>query len=171
MPSKKSIALVAAVLTTGLGGLYAAQSGLPAQAAEMLAQSARFGGGHGSGHGGWQGRGFERLCSERRDARLDDAVSFVESFVDFTPEQSAAWGELTAALKGGSASVGRACAELDDTSIPASSPDKLALLETAMATGLEVVRQVRPAYAKFYASLDQEQQQAIDRLMSRRHGR
>lgn len=40
-----------------------------------------------------------------------------------------------------------------------------------MATGLEVVRQVRPAYAKFYASLDQEQQQAIDRLMSRRHGR
>jgi hypothetical protein len=40
-----------------------------------------------------------------------------------------------------------------------------------LSTGLEVVREVRPAFAAFYDSLDENQQEAIDKLMShRRHG-
>jgi len=42
---------------------------------------------HGHGHGG--SHKLMRLCSERRDERLADMVGFVESFVDFTPEQEA----------------------------------------------------------------------------------
>ena len=56
--------------------------------------------------------------------------TFVESFVDFTPEQTQAWTELANSLRAGSASIGQTCTELDSLTIPESAPDKLALVET-----------------------------------------
>ena len=118
---------------------------------------------HGRGHG------LARLCSERREERLADMVGFVESFVDFTPEQEAAWSGLTAALDQGSDRIGAACGELKAEGRPETAPDKVARLETMLEAGLDALRDVRPAFEGFYATLDAEQKAAIDRLAMHRH--
>jgi hypothetical protein len=127
----------------------------------------------GEGHGhhlGRHGRGHRlaRLCSERREERLADLVGFVESFVDFTPEQGAAWSGLTAALDSGSERIGAACGELETAGRPEIAPDTVARLEILLEAALEAVREVRPAFEGFYATLDAEQKAAIDRLAMHR---
>ena len=167
MRLKRSLIIVTVVVGTlavGAGGLAVLRPDLGLQAAEIVAQSVHGGGGHG-------GRGLERLCSPQRDEKLEDGLSFVESFVDFTPEQSQAWTELATALRAGSASIGQTCGELDSLTIPEHAPDKLALVETLLTKGVAVIGQVRPAFATFYGTLDDDQKQAIDRLTSRRHRR
>ena len=148
-----------------IGGLTLAGSGWePAQRA--FAAVGEDGGRHFGRHG--PGHRLARLCGERRDARLQDMVAFVESFVDFTPEQAAAWSGLTAALGDGSTRIGAACSELEAAGRPESAPGKLARLEVMLEAGLETVREVRPAFDGFYATLDAEQKQAIDRLAAHR---
>jgi hypothetical protein len=156
------VTLVIGTLAVGAGGVAVMRPDLGLRAAEIVAQSA---------HGGGHGRGLERLCSSQRDERLEDGLSFVESFVDFTPEQTQAWTELATALRAGSASIGQTCGELGSLSIPEHAPDKLALVETMLTKGVAVLGQVRPAFATFYETLDDDQKQAIDRLASRRHRR
>ena len=121
---------------------------------------------HGHGHGG--GHKLMRLCSERRDERLADLVAFVESFVDFTPEQTGAWSELTTALDNGSGRIDTACGELRTAGRPETAPDRLARFEVLLEAGLDAVREVRPAFEGFYAVLDAEQKDAIDRLAMHR---
>lgn len=126
--------------------------------------------GFGGRHHGAPGRHFGRLCGERRDARLDDMIVFVESFANFTAEQAAAWNGLTAALRSGSDTIGAACDDLAAAGRPATAADKLARVEQMMEAGLVALRQVRPAFEDFYAVLDDEQKKAIDALASH-HGR
>jgi hypothetical protein len=120
---------------------------------------------------GWQGGGHGRFaefaCSDARDEMLEDRLAFVESFVDFTDVQEPAWQHLTAAIRDGSAKVGKACAELKapDTTAPA----RLARVELMLRTGLDIVQQVRPAFEQFYAVLDDDQKVALDKLVSRHH--
>ena len=166
----KRIVLVAAFAAAGLVlafvGLEAAQSPASRHMGDMYAES-----GH-QGHGGWMHgrRGFSHLCSEHRDKRIGRAVSFVEAFVDFTPEQDQAWERLTAAVRESSAAIGETCSQLTDGDGPADLPQRLARLETMMTVGLEVIHTVRPAFDTFYATLDERQKQAIDQLMSHRRG-
>ena len=81
-------------------------------------------GGHRWGGRGGHARAFERICGEERDERLTQMITFIESFVDFTPEQTGAWqGLVEARLRGGSDTVGASCANL--TPLP----------ENASATG------------------------------------
>ena len=157
------VTLVIGTLAVGAGSVAVLRPDLGLRAAEIVAQSAHGGGGH--------GRGLERLCSSQRDEKLEDGLSFVESFVDFTPEQTQAWTELATALRAGSASIGQTCGELSSLTIPEHAPDKLALAETLLTKGVAVIGQVRPAFATFYETLDDDQKQAIDRLTSRRHKR
>ncbi len=164
----KRIIIVAAVAGVGLTALFALWGGpesrISSHAAETLVQYAHFGGGDRMRHRG--GR-LSMLCGERRDQRIEDALGFIESFVTFTPEQTAAWTDLTVAVQAGSASIGQACAEIDLANAPQNAPEKLARLETLMATGLNVVQQVRPPFAAFYGVLSQEQQKVLDRFASR----
>lgn len=133
-------------------------------------QTAFFGGGH---HRGWGrgGRGMQRLCSPQRDERIEDVIEFVEGFVDFSPEQSEAWTKLTGAVRTGSATVDETCGKVRQAGRPKSAPEKLALAETMMTTGLSVVQQVRPAFEEFYGLLSEKQQDALDGLMNRGKGR
>lgn len=166
----RKLVIVTIVSTAAvIGGLALAGSGWePAQRAFAAVGE---GGGHhldrhGRGHG--TGHGLARLCGERRDERLQDMVTFVESFVDFTPDQAQAWNGLTAALGDGSTRVGAACSELEAAGHPESAPEKLARIEVMLEAGLESLRDVRPAFEGFYATLDAEQKQAIDRLAAHR---
>jgi hypothetical protein len=118
-------------------------------------------------HGGGRGRFAEHLCGDARDEILEDRLAFVESFVDFTDEQEPAWQQLTAAIRAGSAKVGEACTELEPPDPTADA--HLARVELILSTGLDIVQQVRPAFAQFYAVLDDDQKAALDRLVSRHH--
>lgn len=120
---------------------------------------------HGRGPGGMLGR----LCGERRGEWLDARIDAVESFVTFTPEQAPAWDSLVTAVRSGGERVGEACTALDGE---AQDPTgRLARMEIMLAAGLDVVREVRPAFNDFYAVLDDDQKAALDRLMERRRGR
>jgi hypothetical protein len=142
----------------------------PSYAAGVVAQRVQFGG----EHGGWHrshahrgGRGMAALCSDRRDQKLEHGLAFVEGFVNFTPEQTTAWNELGAALREGSATIGETCAELETAGKPQTAPEKLARFEAMGATGLAVLQRVRPVFDRFYATLSEKQQKALDDLMSR----
>jgi hypothetical protein len=136
-------------------------------AAASSAIPAHFGGWHHRGPRG--GGGFrQHLCSGRHGERMDSFVALVESFVDFTPEQGAAWQQLVAAARASSGSIGEACAELADAGVPTAATDKLARIETMLTTGLDIVQRLRPKFDDFYATLNDDQKKAIDDLMSHR---
>ena len=71
----------------------------PSYAAGVVARQADWGGPGGwhRGHGGHHRRGMAMICGDRRDKRIEHGLAFVEGFVNFTPEQTTAWGELTEA--------------------------------------------------------------------------
>jgi len=113
------------------------------------------------------GRGFDRICSDQRDARLSDALEFADAFLRIEPNQQAAWANLTAALKAGSARVGEACSAVQANGFPETAPEKLAAVETAATAGLDIIHGIRPAFDQFYATLDDKQKAALDRLFER----
>jgi hypothetical protein len=160
-------------LATLLGGWFMVKPGAPAYAAGALYRQADFGDHHGrhGGHKGFRGkRAFAMICSDRRNHRIEAATGFVEGFVNFTPEQEKPWKDLTQAIEEGSAKIGQTCEELDPKGADVSAPEKLARIETVLATGLSVVQDIRPAFTTFYDSLTDKQQQALEGLMSHRRG-
>ena len=171
MWTRKETLIVALSALAGvgtLGGALAAQAG-PDVGAFMQIRGEGGGPGWGRHHGG--GPGFVRLCDEeRRTAWIEDHVQLIESFAEFTPEQTEAWTALKAAVGTASERVGETCAELEAEGRPASTPERLARAETFLGTGLSVVQEIRPAFDGFYATLDEDQRQALDRL-ARRHRR
>ncbi len=169
----KRILIVAAVaglgVTTAYVGWNALRPTVASHAAEAFARHAHFGGHHRGWARGW--RGHPKICSDRRDRRIEDAIGFVEGFANFTPAQTERFEELAEAVRAGSASVGETCAALAEASDPVTAPQRLARLETMVAAGLGVIQRVRPAFDGFYASLDDKQKKLIDDLMSRQRSR
>lgn len=173
MKSTKVVVIIAASavgLTLAVSGLKAMQTppqdGQSVSSPDFIHLASRAGWGRGG-----QGRAFEHICGEERDERLTQMVAFVESFVDFTPEQIGAWQGLVDALRGGSETVGESCANLSPLPEGASAPERLAQFEMVASTGLDVLRQVRPAFDDLYAVLDDDQRAALDGLINRRHRR
>ena len=170
----KRVLIVATVAVVGLVGAYAGWNALRPQmlsfAAETVTQHFRVGG-HAQGwsHGG-RGHGLAMICSDRRDQRVDRAVALIESFVDFTPAQTAAWDALTTAARDSSQTIGRACEGLGEPAEQRTAPERLERLERLMTTGLDVVKRVRPAFDGFYGTLTDQQKAALDALASHRHG-
>lgn len=167
MTRKWKIAL-GAVAAIGIGGVAFAFTGAGSQALntaklEMISAAAASQGGH---WGHRRVRGLHRICGDSRSQRLEGGIDFVEAFFSFNDQQKPAWDAFAAALRKGSDAIGRHCATLDER--PSTAPGKLAVLETAMTAGLEVVREVRPAFERFYGTLNEDQKAAIDRLVERR---
>jgi hypothetical protein len=128
--------------------------------------------GWGAHGGGMMGPGFgmmERACGPRRAERIDAGIGMVESFARFDATQRPAWDELKAA-------IGRAQARVDEgckatAALRASGatepPARLAMMEAMLSTGLDALREVRPAADKLYATLSPEQKAALQRFMER----
>ena len=173
MKSTKVVVVVAASavgITLAVAGVAATQR--PATPTESVStpEFINFGGRGGWGRGA-EGRAYDRICSEERDERLTQVIAFVESFIDFAPEQTAAWQGLIDALRGGSATIGESCANLAPLPAEATAPERLAQVELVASTGLEVLNQVRPAFDALYAVLEDEQKTALDGLINHRHRR
>lgn len=115
--------------------------------------------------GGWGGHGAARLCSDSRDARIDDGIRFIEAFANFTPDQTGSWDALTKAVKNGSAKVGQACETVEAEGRPSQAPQHLARAELALTTALGVLQEVKPAFVDLYGKLNDEQRAQIDRLL------
>lgn len=163
------LAAVGAVAATSLSLVSAAN----ATGSERHAASGMSGGGHhGWGHGGMRGgRGMAHLCGPTRGEKVAQAISFVDNFMNFTGPQQKAWEELAVALRAGDEKVGEACETLTDGKAPHGAMGKLSMAESFLTAGLNVVQQVRPAFDRFYATLNEMQQKALDDLLSRRHHR
>ena len=108
------------------------------------------------------------ICSDRRDQRIDHGIAFVEGFVNFTPDQTTTWSELTDAVRAGSATIGEKCEELENTDMPKSAPEHLQRFETMASIGLGILQRIRPVFDRFYATLSDKQKKAVNDLISHR---
>ena len=112
--------------------------------------------------------GMERkLCSDARGEHIEAAITFAETFMAFTPEQRTAWDRLTGAVRAGGEKIGETCAETEALRAEKTMPAKLALAEAATKTAAAVLGDVRPAFDAWYATLSDEQREALDGLMKR----
>ena len=166
--------LLGTVAVVGIGGAALMFSGVGSQTMntaklELISAAAASGGGHHRFHR--RGHGAKMICSERRAEKLDDAIGFIEAFFSFNDTQKTEWDKLAAALRQGSDTIGRHCETIEAKNKDASAPDKLARVETMLTAGLEIVQNVRPAFDGFYASLDEKQQAALDKLVQRHRHR
>lgn len=118
------------------------------------------------------GCGFERR--EGPDAffraeRFERLIAEVENRMSFTEPQAAAWAGLVPAVRAGARSIGdagRALAEQRDAPVAPVAPARLSGLETMLAVGLDAVRDLRPPFSAFYATLDRHQKTIIDDLFA-----
>lgn len=158
----------AAVAATTLSISSASESeGVKSGAASGMFAGGHHGWRHGGKHGG---RGMAHLCGAVRGEKVEHAISFVDNFMSFTTPQQQAWDELADALRAGDKRVGAACATLKDGKPPEGATAKLAMAESFLSAGLEVVQKVRPAFDRFYGTLNDKQRKALDDLLSRRRG-
>ena len=127
--------------------------------------SAAIAGDHRGGHH-FRGRGLWQVCTDARSQKVEDVIGFVDAFFMLTPEQTAAWNELVDAMRGGNSQIDTHCGTLKDAGRPSTAPERLALMRTLLAAGLDLVETVYPPFDRFYASLDAQQQEAIDKLLT-----
>lgn len=166
--SKKALIVALGVIAGAgaLGTMVVAQDAPRGAPGFERMHAERGGPGWGRHHRG--GMGFARLCDdERRAAWIESHVDLIESFAEFTPEQTEAWTGFKEAVNTASETVGEACEEAREAGRPENAPERLARAEAMITTGLSVVHEIRPAFEAFYASLDEDQQRALDRMMAR----
>jgi hypothetical protein len=126
------------------------------------------------GDSGWRqrwsqrGHGGGHFCRDG-DKGMDRVLEWARWELALTPGQSDAFERLAQAGRGAGAKMASLCADQKADAAQTSAPDRLAGLEAALAAGLDVVREVRPAFTDFYAVLTAEQRQILDRHLQRRH--
>lgn len=115
---------------------------------------------------GWRGH-HARDCGARAGGHMERQVNLIEALMEFTPAQQTAWSELKTAMDAGKETMKKACEARKDQEKPKNAVERFNRFETAMSTRLEVMRSVKPAFEKFYATLSEKQQKAVDGLFSR----
>lgn len=163
--------LVAALVVVGLTLTAGALHGLRpvGPAGFWLAPLLRHGRPHHDNHrhGHHHGHGFERREGPDaffRTERFERLIAEVERRMSFTEPQAAAWAGLVLAVQAGARSIGDARRSLAEQSDAPVAPARLSGLETMLAVGLDAVRDLRPPFNAFYATLERHQKAIIDDL-------
>ena len=117
------------------------------------------------------GHGIDRFCAGDRAAAVEGVLAYGASALDIGDEQAAAWDRFAASVRAADTTFDGVCAEIAATGETSTAPAALALVENAMALGLEAVREVRPAFDELYATMTDEQRETLDRAIAdhRRH--
>lgn len=116
------------------------------------------------------GRGHHaRDCGARAGGYMERQVNVIEGLMEFTSEQKAAWTELKTAMDAGKETMKKACEARKDQEKPKNAVERFDRFETAMSTRLEIMRSIKPSFEKFYATLSEKQQKAVDGLFARGH--
>lgn len=147
------------------GPIAPERAGISAEAGRVM--PAMFGGGR---HGGWHGRGKGRMCAEgRMEAKAETMIEYGAGLFNFTPSQQTAFDKLADTVRGGAKSMGATC-RIGIDKHDAPTPERLAFAEQAMETALAQIKQIRPAFDAFYATLDADQRKVVDNLHPRHRG-
>ena len=122
---------------------------------------------HGEGkrhRGGWR-RGS---CGSHAGARFERQINVIEGLMEFTPAQQTAWTDLKTAMKSGQETIKKSCEARKEEGKPKTAIERFDRFEDAMATRLSVMRSVKPAFEKFYGTLTEKQQKAVDQMYTRK---
>ncbi len=116
-----------------------------------------------SGHHGAQHASLAFCSYDARDW-ADSSGAYLGAWLQLDAAQNAAWNHVEQKLEQGRNLLRDACEALAASGPAATMPERLALMESAMAAGAETLRTVRPAFDEFYATLDEGQRQQLDAL-------
>ena len=108
-------------------------------------------------------------CGPRAGSPMQRQINVIEGLMAFTPEQQTAWNELKSTLKTGQESMQKACEARKGAERPKNAVERFNRIEELMSTRLAVMRSVKPAFEKFYGTLSEKQQKAIDGMFTRGH--
>ena len=120
---------------------------------------------------GWRHHGGPRgnECGPRAGSPMQRQINVIEGLMEFTPEQKTAWDELKSTIKTGQESLQKACEARKDADRPKNAVERFNRIEESMSTRLAVMRSVKPAFEKFYGTLSEKQQKAVDGMFTRGH--
>ncbi|MEM9683028.1 MAG: Spy/CpxP family protein refolding chaperone [Pseudomonadota bacterium] len=119
--------------------------------------------GEGKRHGARRG-----ACGSRAEARFERRVNLIEGLMEFTPAQQTAWTDLKTTMKSGQETIKKSCEARKEAGKPKTAIERFDRYEDAMATRLSVMRSVKPAFEKFYGTLTEKQQKAVDEMYTRK---
>jgi hypothetical protein len=166
---KKNVFLIGATTVwLAVVGLWALDTVTPAQAdwygSAPYSEPRGYGGPPPGGfgfHGGHhRGGGMHALCGGGSTYMIDRIDGYVRRHLDLDANQKASWDEVLDTADDARRKLRDACADRDDWS--GSAPERLAQMETLMAAGLDAVREVRPRFDAFYATLSDDQKATLD---------
>jgi len=109
------------------------------------------------------------ICDVSHDGRMEQVGDYLGVTLDLDATQMEAWDRVEHGLERGLELLRDSCGNPDSHALPPTTPERLVLMESAMAAGTETLRAVRPAFEAFYRTLDESQRHKIDEL-SRHHG-
>ncbi len=102
------------------------------------------------------GLGF--MCNPRAAGMAEWRLERMETTVRPTEPQRAALNTLKTASTKAAETIAAACS----TNVPATSAERMALMEKRLEAMLQAVKTVRPAFDAFYNLLDNEQKARLD---------
>lgn len=110
--------------------------------------------------------GYRRLCSPLSVGLSEWRAQWVERLVKPTDAQKSLLNDLSAASTKAKETIAAACPRetVETTTV------QLAVMERRVAGLLDALKIIRPAYDKFYESLDDQQKARLDALGPGRHG-
>jgi hypothetical protein len=94
-------------------------------------------------------------------------IGVIEGLMEFTPAQKTAWAELKTAIDSGKETFKKACEARKDGDKPKNAIERFNRHEEAMSTRLAVMKTVKPAFEKFYGTLNEKQQKTVDDMFTR----
>lgn len=130
------------------------------------------GGGGGGGPGMMMGPGmmggnnFNFMCNPRSAGMAEWRTQRIESELKPTEAQKKLLDDLKAASTKSAELLNATCTG----DVPSKSVERLALVEKRTEAALQAIRLVRPAFEKFYGSLDEPQKAKLDAIGPRRWG-
>src|SRR5215470_3688816 len=110
--------------------------------------------------------GYRRLCAPLSVGLSEWRMQWIERLLKPTDAQKTALNDLLVASTKAKEMIAAACPKetVETTSV------QLAVMKRRVAGLLDALKIVRPAYDKFYASLDSQQKARLDALGPGRHG-
>jgi len=117
----------------------------------------------GSGMMSWRGPG---LCQDRVNQMAMWRMERLEQIVKPTAAQKPAVDELRSALNAAAQRTAVGC----PSEFPKTMPARLELMKSRMESMVASIKSARPAFDKFYATLDEQQKARLDNAGPRRWG-
>lgn len=106
------------------------------------------------------------MCNPRAAGMAEWRLARIEAAVKPTAPQKEKLEALRQASAKAAETLNAACA----SAVPATSTERLALMEKRTEAALQAIKQVRPAFDALYATLDADQKSKLDAIGPRRWG-